>query len=321
MKIKLLDSLHILLSNNVIGSKQYNSRYIGFRSELQTLQFLRERGKHLIEGAYLIPMKKHMELFECPSVLFMVGSNNQISDYNDIFLQLSRIKFESMFFISISENTDEWVYDQIEGINEDVLIPQCTVYGFNEGTSKLEPMGVDLALISDKFRKIRRNPPLEEISEHIELKFKDQLRVFDVAELALLYTERFIFDGLIGFGSERGIPTDIDGIVREENGYSLLEIKEKDVSKREPVGFGMDVRRIKQLKGICRRTSMPLEVVIRQIKDQTSRDFMQYMRIDFYDFYKQTNNTPEIEGGHGMRSEKSRNPTQICPFMHFSVFK
>jgi hypothetical protein len=319
MKTKLLDSLHILLSNNVIGTKQYNSRYIGFRSELQTLQFLRKKGKDLIEGAYLIPMKKHMELFECPSILFMVGNNNQISDYNNIFLQLSRIRFESMYFISISENTDDWVYDQIDGINEEVIIPQCTVYGFDEITSKLEPIGRDLTVISNKFRTIGRRTPLEKISENVELKFKDQLGDFDIAELTLLYTERFIFDGLIGFGSERGIPTDIDGIVREESEFTLLEIKEKDVSKREPVGFGMDVRRISQLKGICRRTSMPLEVVIRQIKDQTSRDFMQYMRIDFYDFYKQTSNTPKIEGGHGMRSEKSSNPTQICPFVHFSA--
>ena len=44
-----------------------------------------------------------------------------------------------------------------------------------------------------------------------------------------------------------------------------------------------------------------------------------YQAIDFYEFYKQTKNTRKIDGGHGMRSEGSYNPTQICPLEFFQT--
>ena len=314
---ELIDSLHSLLEINVIGNKQYKSRYIGFRSELQTLNFLEKGGRKLIGGVYIIPTRNGKEIFECESILFMVGYGEPTEMHRLLFEKLSRMNLEKMFFVSASESYNSWKLGAVDGFEKSLLIPKCDVFCFDDISTSFEPMGSDLGNIAKLFKPIKRRAPLEAIDSIIVNKFKQELSIFKSEDLSILYIERFIFDGLIGFGRERGIPTDIDSIEIFENEFILLEIKEKDVSKRQPVGFGMDVRRIQQLKTICRRTSLPLTLVIRQVENQQDRTFMNYQAINFYEFFKRTKNTRHIDGGHGMRSEGSYNPTQICPLEFF----
>ena len=319
MKHDLIDNLHLLLEMNVIGSKQYNSRYIGFRSELQTLDFLDKSGRELIGGVYIIPMQNGKEIFASPSILFMVGKGLPTEQHATLFDRLSRIQLEEMYFVSLIEDCKNWDNGIVDGFNTPILIPKCNLFSFDDDSKKFNSLGDDLGHIANSFKPIRRRLPMEQISEDIASKFKIQLGDFKTDDLSIMYVERFIFDGLIGFGRERGIPTDIDSIECIGDEFMLLEIKEKDVSKRTPVGFGMDVRRIQQLRTICRRTSLPLTLVVRQVENQKERIFMNYQTIDFYEFYKQTKNTQHIDGGHGMRSESSYNPTQICPLEFFQT--
>lgn len=317
MKARLLHSLHILLSKNVIGSKQYKSRYIGFRSELQTLRHLRDTGVNVFEGAYLIPLRNGKELFETESILFSVVSDDDLTQYKSIFHRLARIGSKKLYLVSLTNEPEEWDFANVLGFDDKLLIPSCRLFEYNTESSTFDLVGMDLFEIPANFETVPRRSPIEQINAELEESFKEQLSSYSIDELRVLYTERFIFDGLIGFGKERGIPTDIDGIILSDDEFVLLEIKEKDLSKRPPIGFGMDVRRIKQLKRICRRTSLRLQLIVRQVRDQASREFIQYQSIDFQEFYKRTSGTEEIEGGHGMRSESSSNPTQICPIEFF----
>jgi hypothetical protein len=317
MKARLVHSLHVLLSNNVIGSKQYKSRYIGFRSELQTIRHLQLLGRNVVEGAYIIPLKDGAEVFSSGSILFSVQRHFDPELSKRLFDCFSKLGLEKLFLVLLGNEAMNWQSGPINGFEEEVLIPQCQLFVYDSKNSAFESAGDDLSVISENFRQKPRRSPLEKINVKLETQFKEELSEFTEQELSTLYVERFIFDGLIGFGRERGIPTDIDGIMVDGNELVLLEIKEKDLSKRHPVGFGMDVRRIEQLKNICRRTSLRLELIVRQVKNQTSREFLDYQRIDFQDFYQHTSGTKEIEGGHGMRSETSSNPTQICPVEYF----
>ena len=319
MKARLLHSLHVLLSNNVIGSKQYNSRYIGFRSELQTIRHLQSIGRTVVDGAYIVPLKDGAEVFSSASILFSVHRQFDSRMSKKLFDSFSKLGVSKLYLIVVNDEAKHWQLGHLEGFQEEVLIPTCELFLFDSENSTFESAGDDLSVISGNFTEKPRRSPLEKINVELETQFKEELSEFTEQELSTLYVERFIFDGLIGFGRERGIPTDIDGIMVDGKELVLLEIKEKDLSKRHPVGFGMDVRRIEQLKNICRRTSLRLQLIVRQVKNQTTREFLDYQRIDFQDFYQHTSGTKEIEGGHGMRSESSSNPTQICPVEYFET--
>ena len=101
----------------------------------------------------------------------------------------------------------------------------------------------------------------------------------------------------------------------------MLEVKEKDLSKREPRGFGMDIRRIRHMRKLSRFLELPFLYVVRQVNNQTERLHMGWHYIEIEDFHANTKDLAPIEGGFGMRSVHSSNPTKVCPFEHFNNFE
>lgn len=133
-----------------------------------------------------------------------------------------------------------------------------------------------------------------------------------------MYVQRLIFDGYIGYSRKHGIPSDIDAIIYSEKlkSYALLEVKEKDISKRPPQGFGMDVERIADLSKLKSSTQIPIYCIVKQIDNQKDRNFLPWKIIEL-DSFKKNLAKLTIQGGSGMGFENGQYPTQICPYEHF----
>ena len=117
---------------------------------------------------------------------------------------------------------------------------------------------------------------------------------------------------------EKGIPADIDSVIVDvDGGLSLIEVKEKDRSKRHPVGFGMDIRRRDHLALLQEKTGLRVFYIVREVKDQTAREFAGWHIIPLNKYIAATDGSRAIEGGTGMRSAYSSNPTSVCPVENF----
>ena len=103
--------------------------------------------------------------------------------------------------------------------------------------------------------------------------------------------------------------------------WHMLEVKEKDLSKREPRGFGMDIRRIRHMRKLSRFLELPFLYVVRQVNNQTERLHMGWHYIEIEEFHAKTKDLAPIEGGFGMRSTRSSNPTKVCPLAFFGDFE
>ena len=145
---------------------------------------------------------------------------------------------------------------------------------------------------------------------------------FSVKSLLKLYVERLFFDGYFNLTRTRGAPLDIDTFVRaKDGGLCLLEIKEKDISKRDPRGFGMDLRRVESLSILSAAFSAKAFYVVRHVNNQTQRQFVDWRIIDLEQFKSQIAYSPTVEGGTGMRSASSHNPTRVCRFEYFKLLE
>jgi hypothetical protein len=109
---------------------------------------------------------------------------------------------------------------------------------------------------------------------------------------------RLLFDGFIGYGKTHGIPADIDLIMDSKNLHEILflEIKEKDLSKRAPKGFGMDVDRIKSIRTLSLMTGTQVYYIVRQVNNQKERLFIKWRYINMFNFVSCLDDAV-IEGG------------------------
>ena len=195
--------------------------------------------------------------------------------------------------------------------------PPMTIFKFENGNAfEKHPKGLN-ALFGE-FRPSRRSGVKTSI-EFCDFDLKGILNTFDDADLADLYAERLIFDGLLGFGVCKGIPTDIDCIILANDGkIFLIEVKEKDLSKWPPIGFGMDIRRRDDLLTLQQKTGYPVWYIVREVNNQRERHFVQWRVIKLDNYAQATTGLSEIEGGSGMRHFSSSNPTSVCPVKHFT---
>ena len=160
------------------------------------------------------------------------------------------------------------------------------------------------------------------IPAHLKNHFMHKFLQFSVKSLLKLYVERLFFDGYFNLTRTRGAPLDIDTFVRaKDGGLCLLEIKEKDISKRDPRGFGMDLRRVESLSILSAAFSAKAFYVVRHVNNQTQRQFVDWRIIDLEQFKSQIAYSPTVEGGTGMRSASSHNPTRVCRFEYFTLLE
>ena len=97
----------------------------------------------------------------------------------------------------------------------------------------------------------------------------------------------------------------------------LVEVKEKDLSKRVPIGFGMDVRHRDDLAELQRRTGMKVFYIVREVHEQKRREFKSWKIISLDKYIYETVSAATVEGGKGMRNQYSSNPTTVCSVVNF----
>jgi len=130
----------------------------------------------------------------------------------------------------------------------------------------------------------------------------------------------FAVNRFIGFKYFKGIPSDIDGIRLDQNSnFIFYEVKEKDLSKSEPVGFGIDVQRLDDCLALAKRFGVEYRYVVRHVNNQTDREFVDWRVITFDKFNELTDRNNIKEGGTGMNTAGiGDNPTVLVSLEHFA---
>ena len=316
LKEKLLLSLHNLISIGVIGDKQYSNRYKGFIGELS---FVETFQTSMLSGCWIIPHQKGETINSQEKSVIYITSDAVTESETALFSRFWAIEPSNIFIIEIDDDVRNWKSETIPSTDLTILKPIFQMYTLNKETAQMESHGDDVSLISncfdvrDSLRKVKYLP------DTVFEQFNKELAQFSLRNLADVYASRYFFEGVIGFS--RGIPVDIDFFWWSGNMWHMLEVKEKDLSKREPRGFGMDIRRISHMRKLSRFLELPYLYVVRQVNNQTKRLHMGWHYIEIEDFHTNTKDLAPIEGGFGMRSVHSSNPTKVCPFKHFKDFE
>lgn len=318
MSMDILESLHYLLANNVIGDKQYHNRFVGFSGELAFNEWYRNArpGSSLIRGGFLLPQEEGAETLKKPVYLTIAKVLPSESDEN-VYSKLTVIS-KSLYFVhyEVGNGFDTWDKEDVMGINVLLPIPKISVFKYD--ISSMQMIESDLPELLSNFElREKRGRPKYSISDETRLLHILRLKGYEQSDLMDLYVERLVFDGMIGFGRVKGIPSDIDAIVKKNDRYTFLEIKEKDMSKKPPRGFGMDTGRIETLIRLQALTGIDYYYVVREVFDQNEREFKQWHIISMTKFVNVVQGLKEITGGTGMRSSTSHNPTKVCPIEYF----
>lgn len=316
MKENIINDLCTLLAYNVIGDRQFKNRFNGFIGELDFIEYFKlKHGSNIFfNGGMLIPTQKGNNPFD--EAVYFTTSSDEPELYIDLFNRFTFIQCKSMFFIKWDKNNalEYWNRSDFMGVGKDLLAPELIIYQFLDGKFVESNLIIFLSQFTDTIWNPKDNVPLK-----IKSEFSDILMRFDIHSLTDLYVQRYVFDGLLGLKKVRGIPCDFDLIIKSHktNNFIIFEVKEKDLSKRPPIGFGMDVPRVLFYKELINKIGCSVFYVVRQIENQLTRKFMSWRIIDMQSFIKNCKKV-SVEGGTGMRSVNSNNPTWICEDSYFN---
>ena len=324
-KTQIIEDIHTLVSHNVIGDLQLMSRYKGFRGELFLNElFKTKKDRELYEGGMIISTNKSAASSLDDAVYINIVDKAKYNDnYIEIFRLLSTLDFKSMYLIVYDTdyliNTDVMIYED-ETIAFD--IPKMDVKLYDLNTNSFSEANDGIVTITNEFEnQSKRNKNTYTITEDSKIWLIDELSAFDENELYHLFMTRLILDGYIGFSKVKGKPSDIDLITKKNENFSLIEVKEKDLPKQAKKGFGLDVPRLKDFDRISKSTGLPYFLIVREVDNQTDRNFLGWKYINITDFIEDVKGEAEVEGGTGMRSSYSNNPTLICSYEKFQDIK
>jgi predicted DNA-binding protein len=321
-RLSILKNLHELLAHNLLGDKQYLNRYNGFNGELHFIKLYEDiRQTSLLSGGMFISCKVRGEHFEDAIYVTFSSDNPSCENYLEVYCGASGLATKGQYFIQydLSIPYGSWQTTEVfKSGGKGCLfpVPRFQVYKFDI-TSRAFQLG-----------------NMEEIQSHLELNseplkrknipssmanmFIDKFSSFDEKYLLELYLERLFFDGYLGLTYARGAPIDIDCIALGSRGEKyIIEVKEKDLSKRPPRGFGMDIPRINSLKTLSEKLGYKSIYVVREVVDQNTRILKDWHWIYMDDFNRAVEKIESIRGGTGMRSVNSINHTKVCPLVEF----
>ena len=327
-KANILYDLHNLICHNVIGDKQYNNRYNGFTAELDFYDwFSKNRNSELVDGGMFLPLRRTANPFE--DSIYFTSSEHAPEKYTGIYHSASKLARKGQFFIKYDASTPfaDWDREELFSSTENgqanqifFHIPPFEVYIFDAEKKAFSISSMDK--ITKLFTRERHTLPKKVIPEKLKNGFIEKFDSFDSRSLIKLYLERLFFDGYLGLSYTRGAPLDIDSFVYGKNGkLLLLEIKEKDISKRAPKGFGMDVRRIQSLNTLSEAFDTKALYIVRHVNNQADRILVDWRIISMDKFRQLVEFNPVVQGGFGLRSQNSDNPTRVCEFEHFILLK
>jgi len=279
-------------------------------------------------GGMFVPTKNTNNPFT--SSVYFTTTSDRPEKYSDIFFSASKLAQNGQFLIRYDNSLsfDEWdeaeLFKSKKNNQEKTQlfkIPRFEIYKFDPRKETFHLSTIeDLTNLFIKKQKhlIKKIIP-KKLKEHFINKFSD----FELLDLRELYVNRLFFDGYLNLTYLRGAPLDIDIFVQSKKTtkLSLLEVKEKDVSKRDPKGFGMDLRRIESLTKLSKTFKVQAFYVVRHVDNQINRNFIDWRIIELEKFKESILSSPIIEGGFGMRSRNSSNPTKVCKIEYFSVLR
>ncbi|HCA5183916.1 TPA: hypothetical protein MW242_003563 [Acinetobacter baumannii] len=317
-KIDLLNALHILIANNVITENAYTSRYKGFVAELDFLPWMRKNrpAVPLFTGGYFLPAVKKADSLQFP--VYFTICNSSPDEYIEIYKKIALVPCKSMYFIQWDESipVNEWPQIDVMNVQYPVPVPPLVCYEFSVQDNTFKQ--VQFSTFTNNFISQTPSRSANAITSQAFHAAINMLLPFEYNDILSLYVQRLIFDGYIGYAKVKGTPSDIDSIIFSESlkKYSLIEIKDKDLSKRPPQGFGMDLRRIDALLRLSEITGWPTYYLVRHINNQHERKFLGWKMISMEKFNSKLA-SPVIQGGSGMASPDGQYPTRICPVKEF----
>ena len=319
MKQPIIQYLHLLLSHNVIGEVQFTNRYNGFIGELDFSEwfYLNRRWEKIYNGGFFLPTVAGSHALDKP--VYFTVSEEPPEAYHEIYRRMARLNCEALFFIRWDSTIpfSEWNISHADGIPEQLPVPRMLFYRYDPAGDVFVPSTLPAlsGRFTDNHKRLR-----DKVPHPVKAKFSELLNRFDKRAIQDLYVQRLIFDGYLGLTKVRGIPSDIDQIITTEGKNQLIvfEVKEKDLSKNPPVGFGMDVKRIDFFADFMDITGIDVYYVVKQINNQTERKIIAWRAIKMTKFIAYAEEAV-VQGGTGMRSESSSNPTRICREEHFET--
>jgi len=317
VKQSIIQYLHVLLSHNVIGEIQFTNRYNGFVGELDFREwfYLNRRWERVYNGGFFVPAVDGSRPLDNP--IYFTVSEDPPEGYCEIYKRIALLDCRAMFFIQWDGKIpfSDWDKSPVNGIAEQLPIPEFSVYCFDTEKAAFSPSNLSELIVhfTDRHTTLSDNVPLA-----IKVRFSELLDRFDERAIMDLYVQRLVFDGYLGLTKERGIPSDIDQIITTKGGNQFIafEIKEKDLSKTAPIGFGMDVPRIDFFNTFINITGIEVYYIVKQINNQIDRKIIAWRAIKMGNFIANAESRA-VEGGTGMRSRFSSNPTKICRDEYF----
>ena len=251
----------------------------------------------------------------------VIGQNEFSPDYIQIFSHLSGIGFEKMILVLYEEEkfeTKQVMNYTSHSIN--LPVPEITLDHFSIANKKFTSMTKDITDILNFFEAHSiKTTNAKNISSTPDDWLLENLEKFSESELLKIYMNRLFLDGFIGFSKKKGKPSDIDMIVKNSAGkFSLIEIKEKDLPKKNKKGFGFDTPRLKDFLRIVGQTGLDYYLIVREVNNQIDRELVGYKYISVEDFAKDVKDSKTVIGGTGMRRSMTVNETVICSYDLFS---
>lgn len=321
MKEDIIQNLSTLLSYNVRHETSYKNRYNGFVGELDFREWFlhNRRWDKIYSGGFFVPTLKKANALDNP--VYFTTSIDEPQSYGEIYRRIAKLGCKAMYFIKWDSSVpfSTWRKEDLLGVGIPLPVPPFLLYVYDVDQDSF--ILTTLAKFLNLFT--RRNRPLEDkVSVEFKERFSELLDRFDGGAIMDLYVQRLFFDGFIGLGKVRGIPSDIDMVIRSKDEGQLIafEVKEKDLTKTEPKGFGMDVKRIAFFETFMDRTGIDVYYMVRQIDNQSSRKIIAWRTIPMRKFIACVDEK-DVEGGTGMGLEDSSNPTWICEDRYFKCLE
>ncbi|MER2997385.1 hypothetical protein [Pontibacter populi] len=332
-KVQLISTLTTLVYNNIYCSNPKDDikasdaanalekRLLGFRAELDIKQVLqKDKDRQLLDGGFMLPTKTD-SLPHQNSVYFTVSSDAP-DKYIPVYENLSKLDFLQMFFVTYSLSLETWSLSDELIKGESLLVPNTECLSFIDGSfTKLQ-----FTTQRELMRSFTRRRDIYKAEYSIESKkqeinkAQELLKQYSITELQSLVAERYIYDGIIGGKVYKGMPADIDLITFRFDRYNFIEVKEKDLSKREPIGFGMDVHRLSNMLTMEKVTQIPYFYIVKHVNNQRERIYQGWKYVRLKGFEKAVEGYGTINGGMGMSTKSSEHPTLVAPKEKFIDF-
>jgi hypothetical protein len=277
----------------------YEARVTGFRSELEFQRLIAKRKIPFLDGGQFLFGKKEEGAPE-NFIAYVTVTDQDKKKYTRFYHALSSLKeVRGMFFVAI-EDTDKWETVNIEikdengrRVQSEILEPLLSVFRFDSGK------WVDTTFDEIKRLFETRRPAVAGWKPYDRFQY---LLSYSPTELVKIYCNRFVLDVTLS-GLKKGM-LDFDGILPEDDKFIIVETKEKAPMRKDPAdkntwSFGWDSRRLSWYLYLKSKLGFETWYVIREVSDETHRNFVGWKKIELDRFCECTSWLQERAGGGG----------------------